>query len=752
MKLYFEEYQYPLELLKDNLGDGINLSYHNGTANIPYVGYYYNSMINDTVFILPKVFISKNGKAFDRYCPEKIIDISSDYDNSDELKKFKQNSDDEVVFELSVWLYQAIHHFYERKQNSTIASDIQLQNVRPMGEKNSKTIIEIILALRDFHKKHKNLFTYVSLVNSSGNNKIHWTKTISKVQPTLQDGNPYYMDFRNKNKVINYDEELISLFYSVLNFLSKSYGFKYQQVSGYSILKPSKIQSLIESCKGTRWMKKIRRNYFTDELVELWNLLYVFFERAEMVASGKSYHEKLLVSNFNLVFEDMIDQLISDDRKDLPTELYEQADGKLVDHIYKDKSLIDDNKNIYFIGDSKYYNETTSYGKNSIYKQFTYAKNVIQYNINVFNDKGYVKDCRYRDSLTEGYNITPNFFIRGTIDFDNPRSQEMKLNKGEEFRKRNEHFRNRLFDRDTLFLQSYNINFMFVVTSYVNNSEDITLKKSIQTLFRNNFISFVEDKFEFSILEPKNLTLSEAVDKHFKKLNGKIYKPEDSDELVILALEKDKKHPFENLNLIFEIENDFFIYDYHLGTNPNEIERKSQYQYFETEILTAAENEVKYEKSSEKYQQYKANDESVLFGIYKDNAHLEWIVKNKKYNVRLGERAGAVKRTSQVVNAKYLILYCLNNETNYKIFKLADNHHIWDTEKMKNMSYPVSDINANNRYYIYNIIEEVEKEFWGDIDIKKIITDKHNEIHKVTKSPVEEGTPIYVYKKEFRKD
>ena len=81
------------------------------------------------------------------------------------------------------------------------------------------------------------------------------------------------MEFRNKNKVINFDEELICLFYSVLNYLSQTYHFKFNQAQGYTILKPSKIQSLINTQKGTRLLKKIRRNYFTDELVELWNLL-----------------------------------------------------------------------------------------------------------------------------------------------------------------------------------------------------------------------------------------------------------------------------------------------------------------------------------------------------------------------------------------------------------------------------------------------------------------------------------------------
>lgn len=752
MKLYFEEYQYPLDSLQKNIGDDVNLSITNdGKAKIPYVGYYYNSKINDTVFILPKVFISENGKAFDKYTPKHIIDISSDNDNSDELKRFRQNSDDEIVFELSAWLYQAIHHYYERRQDTTITSDVQLQNVRPMGEKNSKTIIEIILELREFNKKHRNLFTYVSLVKSSGNNKIHWTKTISKVQPVLQNDSPYYMDFRNKNKVINFDEELILLFYSVLNYLSQSYHFRYNQAHGYNILKPSKIKSLIESGKGTRYLKKIRRNYFTDELVELWNLLYIFFERAEMVASGKSYHEKLLVSNFNIVFEDMIDQLISDDRKDLPEDLYKQQDGKLVDHIYKDKSLIEEEKEIYFIGDSKYYKETSEYGRNSIYKQFTYAKNVIQYNINLFNNKDDVKGCRYRDSLTEGYNITPNFFIRGKIDFENPKNHEMKLLKDNVFERHNEHFFNRLFDRDTLFLQSYDINFMYVVTSYVNNSEDIGVKKSLQKMFRNDFMSFVDNRFDFSILESKKGNLKESVDKNFRKLNGKIYKPTDTDDFVILALDKDKKYQFENLRLISEIEDDFYIYDYRLGTDPNEVKKSQQYQYWEMDVAVAAESSEIAEsygsKQAQQVKKYKKHRQtSILFGIYKDEKHLEWIIEKKKYNVRLGERAGAVKRTRQVTSAEYLVLYENHNEEHYKIFRLNDKHHIWDANKMIENEYPLEISSEKNIYYIYDIIEEIK-----DFEIKEItsfLDNKRNEIIRDT-GEFEDGAPIYVYKNEI---
>ena len=87
-----------------------------------------------------------------------------------------------------------------------------------------------------------------------------------------------------------------------------------------------------------------------------------------------------------MVFEDMIDSLISDDTKLRDKRLADQRDGKIVDHIYQYESLVHKDK-IYYIGDSKYYKEGSDPGDPSIYKQFTYAKNVIQWNLNLFLDE-----------------------------------------------------------------------------------------------------------------------------------------------------------------------------------------------------------------------------------------------------------------------------------------------------------------------------------------------------------------------------
>ena len=131
----------------------------------------------------------------------------------------------------------------------------------------------------------------------------------------------------------------------------------------------------------------------------------------------RPYQGSPVVRNFEKVFEKMVDHLIGDSGK--LADLKNQKDGKLIDHIYLDKSLISSKNNIFYIGDSKYYADELHPQGVSLYKQFTYARNAIQYN-NI--DQYYLKhkknqnSIRYRDTETEGYNITPNFFIRPIIE------------------------------------------------------------------------------------------------------------------------------------------------------------------------------------------------------------------------------------------------------------------------------------------------------------------------------------------------
>ena len=525
MKVLIEDYHYsPTDLPELNGITPIELN--DGQVKLPYVGYYYDSGAEETIFILPKVFIIDK-LALGKYKPELLLHINA------ENKQLAQE-EHAFLFELSTWIYQAIALFCERHPENEITSPRELAGIIGHRRDGETTLLDLILALIRFGKEHQSLFTYIATIAHSGRHKIHWTKTIRTTSPVLQDGKPYYLQCKTKEKTINYDEELICLFYSTLDYLKQSYHFVAKRNLNYETERPHRIKNLIESGKGTRRLRQIRGKYFTDELVQLWHLLYAFYERAEEAAQGKAHDERLLVRNFNIVFEDMIDSLIGE--KSLPSGLKEQKDGKIIDHIYQDKSLIGDG-DIYFIGDSKYYKEGNSVGQHSRYKQFTYAKNVIQYHIDLIPEKA--QTLRYRDELTEGYNPTPNFFIRGTLR-DDLSYKEINLKPEGKGRYESKHFENRLFDRDTLLVLTYEINFLYVLSSYVQNrgyAPDNTLQKR----FREDVIKAFKELYCFYELWPKASAEEKKafVKEHFKQLLGKVYQKKDG--TLILALKKEGK-------------------------------------------------------------------------------------------------------------------------------------------------------------------------------------------------------------------
>lgn len=178
------------------------------------------------------------------------------------------------------------------------------------------------------------------------------------------------------------------------------------------------------------------------------------------------------MKNFNIVFEAIIDELVGDPESEIPEGLKDQLDGKVIDHLFIGQGLIthEEDSQVYFIGDSKYYKQGTPVGKNSVYKQFTYARNVIQWNLDLFmnedDDRALLHDrekfgsFRLRDDLTEGYNVIPNFFISSMLTPELDFRDDIELTSKKEKCFRSEQFGNRLFDRDTLLVCHYDVNFL----------------------------------------------------------------------------------------------------------------------------------------------------------------------------------------------------------------------------------------------------------------------------------------------------
>lgn len=527
---------------------------------------------------------------------------------------------------------------------------------------------------------------------------------------------------------------------------------------------------MIAQGQGTRRLRAIRKKYFTDELVKLWNLLYVFFEKAEKIASGKYHEEKLLAIKFNIIFEDMIDQLIGgNDGNDDLLRLKHQKDGKRLDHLYKEPSLINNGGEIYFIGDSKYYKESTDLGETAVYKQFTYAKNIIQFHIDIFNkNKQYPDELQYRDELTEGYNITPNFFIRASAikednslysytedGLENEYDDDVKDRRN---KLTNFHFPNRLFDRDTFVLQTYNINFLYVLAHYVQGA-DKGIQEHIRKKFRDDLLKRFNLLYDFWILTTDKNNLQAAIDKHFRKINGKVFcpYPEQEPPLLYLALEKEKADAAgrpadfmmfratkaDDLALITALEEDFDVYKLSkLGNDPqetmNEMKRKRvekhSYDFYQNQygvISAAAEEQSAYE-SKFKLEDFK--DSVFLIGCYKNKEHSDWILENQKYNVRLGDRRGAVKENDeQVVTARFLILYDFENPSTYSLYRLENRQWVYKKEDMERLGYLSP---KGEKYLLYALTAQLSSK---EIDLSEILKDK-----QVQKGSPLEGAPVYV--------
>jgi len=528
----FEGFHYPTDAVRQVLSEKYleELMGHN-RCRITHVGYVYEAPATEPVLLLPKVFVDKHKQVLGGYDPIKLIDPTSG--EWEQLKSHPATAN--FLFQFSVWLYRAIRQFRQRHPESILPEMANLLDVSQAGA-SALSELEIVQSLVRFHRDNNSLLTHIKRVNSAQRHTISWSRTVSRQQPILQNGRPLYLEPLVKQKHVNYDEELIVLYLSTLADLQKQYGFRLDLNPLYTRLSKQEMARFQQ--RATRRLKEIRGKYFSDKLVRVWQLLYVYYEKRESMHTQRAFREVLVARDFNVVFEDMIDYLLSDPKESLPPGLKDQPDGKRVDHIYSYRDLIyPDTDQIYHIGDSKYYGAGSTIGPESVFKQFTYARNVIQQNIDLLNGSQLARPLHYRDDLTEGYNPTPNFFISAfvgeSLNFGdanlNPRPD-----KGYET---NRHFEGRLFDRDTLILQAYDINFLYVLNAYVagNATQKETFRTTTRHRFRDELVEYLNAHYTFWRVTPTEESLEAFVTRYFRQLTGRMYRPSDFRDAILVA-------------------------------------------------------------------------------------------------------------------------------------------------------------------------------------------------------------------------
>ena len=527
MKILVEGEKYKLKQLIDIFDDP--KFYHqndNQEGTILSVGYYHSYEKGELIYMLPKVFMAGSGKT--------VFNIDKDeLYNLEKTETFKHKEEYNWIRQISVYFYNSLLEFKRRNKDSTIVQSSLSANLNTNINDKEYSYLDLLLSFVNFYKKNKNhiLFKHIEFKSNQAK-KPNWEKTIRKSIPLItQDKKPIYNVFRNKKKIVNTEEELLTYFFSILNKLNTDHNLYLKIDKSYSIIKGSKFELLQK--KGLSKLRKIKYRYFNDTLKKMYHLCEIYFSQTDTSSIRKKKEEFISVNNYNLVFEDMIDKLFSDSIIEKKTSdgttlkhLKYNDDGKIIDHIFDYQSLLD-TSDIFYIGDSKYYKSDNTAGKVSKYKQFTYARNVIQYNIDLLNENGsyYTENLRYRDKLTEGYNITPNFFIYGYInDYKNFDSNEL-IEKGDIVK--SFHFKERLFDRDTLFVHQYKINFLYVLKAYsqFSNQTIEEFRKETKLMFRNNFIDFFsnQSKSDFQLFEYQNNDFEIFVENNFRLINGKCF-------------------------------------------------------------------------------------------------------------------------------------------------------------------------------------------------------------------------------------
>lgn len=709
MRLLIEGYKYDKAVVEKTLHGIFELETIDHKISINYVGYFYNPSVRDCVFILPKVLVDTNDLVFKRFKPEELIDLKEVKGLTKEERSF--------IYEFAIWIYRAIAVFNKDEQHRDIVYHKHLPIAGNSKRRMTNTFLDVVLALIRFNKENENFFTFIVKNQHSGSNKINWTRTIAHSQAIIQNGTPIYLNPVNKKRQINFDEELLVIFFSILNHINERFGFNTPIRIGYELITGNQFDRYMNGY-GRRRMREIRYKYFADKSLCLWKLCNAFFQETPHVNVEVDQKEYMLVKNFNIVFETMIDNLLGD--KDLPDGLINQYDGKIVDHMYDYQDLVDNNEGkVYYIGDSKYYKANSQIGDDSVYKQFTYARNLIQWNMDVFQiDDSKHRKMRdyeekkghrlYRDKVSEGYNIIPNFFIsammKDNLSF-NDEEGAIEASADRKFFYESSHFSDRLYDRDTLLIFHYDINFLYVVSLYArdNKSQQKNWSSKVKKDFRENLQKELKKRYRFFAMTARaGVNAQEIIQAHFKELIGRIASPYDDPDVFSLAVpvcDINAEGKCDKGGLMDMLKKYFFIDECNPGNDPYDV------------VMPIADNKIV------------AMEDFVLVGCVKNKEHLDWIRNTGIYNIPLvsrNDRPGAKQISREMMLVQKVLLYLFNENTHpapeyLGIFELENPDDLpYEMTQGAILSnplykdYPVSESRRNSEqtYLLYNIKTE----------------------------------------------
>ncbi|WP_339923987.1 DUF2357 domain-containing protein [uncultured Cyclobacterium sp.] len=113
------------------------------------------------------------------------------------------------------------------------------------------------------------------------------------------------------------------------------------------------------------------------------------------------------------------------------------------------------------------------------------------------------------------------------------------------------------------------------------------------------------------------------------------------------------------------------------------------------------------------------NDTFVMVGFYKSPKHLEWIKKNKLYNVRTGTDNGSVKLDIEHISARYLLLHTTGDKSSGKLLGIVNKGaRLFSKKDLEKKAYP----SPKGDFYLVFEIESVSDQEFENVkwDFRKL--------------------------------
>lgn len=140
------------------------------------------------------------------------------------------------------------------------------------------------------------------------------------------------------------------------------------------------------------------------------------------------------------------------------------------------------------------------------------------------------------------------------------------------------------------------------------------------------------------------------------------------------------------------------------------------------------------QQAAEPYEIYQQNTikETILIGCYRDKKHLEWILSNHLYNIRLGGRKGSASVQPECfANAVRLYLYNLKDNSIISVYEIKENQEM-SGKGLSELGYPRK--SPGKQYMVFSLGNECSLSHYP-LNIDRTLSSLSNHIN---------GAPVFI--------